>query len=45
MPDRGGLLFGKELKITVKYPFNFLVLSGFGLDPITLTAETRMRME
>jgi hypothetical protein len=45
MPDRVGLLFGKELKITVKYPFNFLVLSGFGLDPITLTAETRMRME
>ena len=43
--DRVGALFGTELIVKVKYPFDFLVLSGFGLGPITLTAETRMRME
>jgi hypothetical protein len=43
--DRVGVLFGEELIVKVKYPFDFLVLSGFGLGPITLTAETRMRME
>ena len=43
--DRVGVLFGTELIVKVKYPFNFLVLSGFGLGPITLEAETRMRME
>jgi hypothetical protein len=37
--------FGTMLTVTVTYPFDFLVLSGFGLGPITLTAETRMRME
>lgn len=42
---RVGNLFGTELVVTVKYPFNFLVLSGFGLGSIPLTAETRMRME
>jgi hypothetical protein len=42
---RSGPLFGTELVVTVKYPFNFLLLSGLGLGPITLTAETRMRME
>jgi len=43
--SRVGNLFGTELKVTVTYPFDFLVLSGFGLGPITLTAETRMLME
>ena len=43
--DSGGVSFGTELIVKVKYPFDFLVLSGFGLGPITLTAETRMRME
>lgn len=37
--------FGTQLTVTVTYPFDFLFLSGLGLDPITLTAETRMRME
>jgi Flp pilus assembly protein TadG len=43
--SRIGNTFGTPLVVTVKYPFHFLVLSGFGLGPITLTAETRMRME
>ena len=43
--SRTGSLFGEELQVTVKYPFNFLVLSNFGLGPITLEAKTRMRME
>jgi len=43
--SRVGSLFGTELKVTVKYPFDFLVLSAFGLGPVTLEAETRMRME
>ena len=38
-------LFGKELVVRVTFPFRFLLLSNFGLDPITLEAETRMRME
>jgi Flp pilus assembly protein TadG len=42
---RAGNPFGTELVVTVKYPFNFLLLSGFGLGPITLKAETRMKME
>ena len=41
----GAATFGTELEVTVTYPFDFLVLSGFGLGPITLTAKTRMRME
>ena len=44
-PDRIGETFGKPLIITVKYPFNFLVLSSFGLGPITLKAQTIMLME
>ena len=43
--SRTGHLFGEELIVTVKYPFNFPVLSSFGLGPITLEAQTRMRME
>lgn len=41
----GGGLFGTDLVVTVNYQFNFLLLSGIGLGPITLTAETRMKME
>jgi Flp pilus assembly protein TadG len=36
---------GEELEVTVTYPFKFLVLSGFGLGKINLTAKTRMRIE
>ena len=39
------LEFGDELVVNVTYDFDFLVLSIFGLEPITLKAETRMRME
>ena len=37
--------FGEELTVTVTYPYDFLFLSFFGLGPIPLKAETRMRME
>lgn len=44
--DRTGNLFGTTpLIVTIKYEFNFLLLSGFGLGPITLTAQTEMIME
>ncbi|MBW2187822.1 MAG: hypothetical protein JRG71_16025 [Deltaproteobacteria bacterium] len=43
--DRSGSSFGDDLEVTVTYPFSFLVLSNFGLGPITLTAKTRMKME
>jgi hypothetical protein len=39
------LSFGDELEVKVTYDFDFLFLSNLGLGPITLTAETRMRME
>jgi Flp pilus assembly protein TadG len=41
----GDELFGTDLVVTVNYQFDFLLLSGFGIGPITLTAETRMKME
>jgi Flp pilus assembly protein TadG len=43
--SRVGPLFGTEMKVNVEYQYDFLVLSIVGLGPITLTAETRMRME
>ena len=43
--DRVGVLFGEELKVTIKYQFDFLFLSNVGLGPINLKAETIMRME
>jgi hypothetical protein len=43
--SRVGPIFGTDLVVTVKYDYNFLILSNFGLGPITLTAETHMRME
>lgn len=36
---------GDELVVEVTYNFDFLFLSFVGLGPITLTADTRMRME
>ena len=42
---RTGPLFGTELVVRVTYPFKFLFLSSVGMGPITLEAETRMRME
>jgi Flp pilus assembly protein TadG len=44
-PRSGASLFGTQLEVSVTYPYNFLFLSSLGLGPITLTAETRMRME
>lgn len=41
----GAALFGTEMEVTVTYPYEFMVLSGFGLGPVNLTAKTRMRME
>ncbi len=41
----GAALFGTEMEVTVTYPYEFMVLSGFGLGPVSLTAKTRMRME
>jgi Flp pilus assembly protein TadG len=45
-PDvRPQVSFGTPLEVTVTYPFKFLVLSNFGLGPISLKAKTRMNME
>ena len=43
--SRKGTLFGTDLVVTVTYQFHFMFLSGIGLGPINLTAETRMKME
>ena len=43
--SRTGQIFGIELAVKVTYTYDFLVLSGLGVGPITLEAETRMRME
>jgi Flp pilus assembly protein TadG len=43
--SREGTLFGTDLVVTVTYQFHFMFLSGIGLGPINLTAETRMKME
>lgn len=37
--------FGDELTVRVTYQYHFMFLSGIGLGPITLQAETRMRIE
>lgn len=45
---RTGNIFGTELVVRATYPHKFFILSGFsrfGLKPITIEAETRMRME
>ena len=43
--NRTGYLFGTNLTVSVTYPYDFLVLSGFGFGPITLRAQTIMKME
>ena len=43
--DRNDADFGDQLVVEVTYPFEFIVLSGLGIDPIQLRAKTRMRME
>lgn len=42
---RTGNTFGTELAVNVTYTFDFMFLSGLGIGPILLRAETRMRME
>ena len=42
---RAAAPFGTELVVSVTYPFEFMALPTFGTGPITLRAETRMRME
>jgi len=37
-------IFGTDLIMDVTYPYNFLVLSAFGFDSITLHATTTMKM-
>lgn len=37
--------FGCDLKVGLTYTYNFLVLSNFGLGPITLQEVSTMRME
>lgn len=38
-------VFGCPLKVTVRYDYEFLVLSIFGFGPITLDGHSEMRME
>lgn len=45
IPGRNYALFGTDMVVTVTYPFEFLILSNFGLGPILLKAETHMRLE
>ena len=42
---QGGSISGTNLIFTVKFPYDFLVLSAFGFGPVTLQAQTIMRME
>jgi Flp pilus assembly protein TadG len=43
--NRDGLTFGADLKVTVSYDYDFLVLSNFGIGGVTLTSNTVMKME
>ena len=45
IPNRNRAPFGTDMVVTVTYPFEFLVLSNFGLEPFLLKAETHMRLE
>jgi hypothetical protein len=40
-----GILFGDDLIIDVSYLYEFLVLSNFGLGPITLQEVSTMKLE
>ncbi len=42
---RTGFLFGKDLSVKITYDYDFLVLKAFGFGPITLRAQTIMKME
>jgi len=42
---REGDAFGDDLTVSVSYDYSFLVMTNFGFGPITLLAETVMRME
>ena len=46
-PDgpRSGDLYGTDLSVEITYDYDFLVLSNIGLGPITLKAESIMKME
>jgi len=43
--DRSGNKSGIDLIFTLKYPYEFLVLSAFGFGPVELRAQTIMKME
>lgn len=43
--DREGNDFGDNLTVSVKYDYNFLVLANLGFGPITLAADSVMKME
>ena len=43
--DASGSTFGDDLTVTVRYTYDFLVLSNFGFGPKTLRARTLMKME
>jgi hypothetical protein len=40
-----GLFFGDDLIVDVSYDYGFLILSNFGLGPITLQEVTTMKLE
>jgi len=40
-----GVLFGDDLIVSVSYLYDFLILSNFGLNPITLQEVSTMKME
>ena len=42
---RKGFLFGTDLSVEITYDYDFLVLKAFGFGPITLRAQTIMKME
>ena len=44
-PPTTGILFGDDLVVDVSYLYDFLVLSNFGLGPITLQEVSTMKME
>ena len=43
--SRTGNLFGTDLTVSLTYDYDFLILSNFGLDPITLQEASTMKME
>jgi hypothetical protein len=42
---RTGFLFGTDLSVKITYDYDFLVLKAFRFGPITLRAQTIMKME